>query len=286
MGKRTVTEAYIFSKCRKTFNSSFAISGIYKIENKINHKVYIGQSKNIKHRFHSHIYKCFILNYNHPLYCSIRKYGIQNFTFTIIKKTFDLDLWEVFFTKLYNSADSEYGYNILTGREHPEYLTKEIMTKRKNTYKKRGYIYDAEMLKYLSDIRKGEKNGFYGKHHTEDTLKINREAHSKKVVCIETGVVYQSIKEASNKMNLNKTCIGLCCNGKSITCGGYHWRFYEKEFIPCEKHQKMKRYYYKCFDPIQQEIVFYYVLANRLRRHKELYKNIQIGSCVIEGDEK
>ena len=147
-------------KTYKTYNV------VNKIENKINHKVYIGQSKNIKHRFHSHIYKCFILNYNHPLYCSIRKYGIQNFTFTIIKKTFDLDLWEVFFTKLYNSADSEYGYNILTGREFPEYLTKEIMTKRKNTYKKRGYIYDAEMLKYLSDIRKGEKNSFYGKHHT------------------------------------------------------------------------------------------------------------------------
>ncbi len=284
MGKRTVTEAYIFSKCRKTFNSSFAISGIYKIENKINHKVYIGQSKNIKHRFHSHIYKCFILNYNHPLYCSIRKYGIQNFTFTIIKKTFDLDLWEVFFIKLYNSADSEYGYNILTGREYPEYLTKGIMTKRKNTYKKRGYIYDAEMLKYLSDIRKGEKNGFYGKHHTEDTLKINREAHSKKVVCIETGKLYNSILDAAKENNLNSTYIGRCCNGIAFTCGGYHWKFYGKDNIVCKQPKKHKYYYSKCFDPIKKEIVFYYVLHNRLRRNKDLYKNIQIGNCIIKGE--
>lgn len=30
------------------------ISGIYKIENLINHKVYIGQSKDIKSRFNQH----------------------------------------------------------------------------------------------------------------------------------------------------------------------------------------------------------------------------------------
>lgn len=30
--------------------------GIYKIENNINHKIYIGQSKNIEKRWKSHIY--------------------------------------------------------------------------------------------------------------------------------------------------------------------------------------------------------------------------------------
>ena len=145
MGKRSFKKAfkaqdeyedlYLQNKSKKFFDKSFAISGIYKIENKINHKIYIGQSKNIRVRFYTHIYNCFTLNKKHPLYCAIRKYGINNFTFSIIKKTYDLDLWEVFFTNLYNSADSKYGYNILTGREHPEYLTKEIMTKRKNTYK-------------------------------------------------------------------------------------------------------------------------------------------------------
>lgn len=283
MGKRKVTEDYIFLKSGKVFNSSFAIPGIYKIENKINHKIYIGQSKNIKYRFHSHFYKCFVLNYNHPLYCSIRKYGIQNFTFTIIKKTYDLDLWEVFFIKLYQSANSEYGYNILTGREFPDYLIREIMAKRKNTLKKRGYIYDAEMLKYLSDLRKGEKNGFYGKHHTNEAIEKNRKAHCKKIVCIETGKTYNSILEAAKECNVNSTCISLCCKGSSVTAGGYHWKYYGKEYIQCNKPKKMKCYYNKCLDPIQNEVVFYYVLHNRIRRHKELYKNIKIGNCVIKG---
>ena len=46
---------------------------------------------------------------------------------------------------------------------------------------------------------------------------------NKKVVCIETGEVFDSIKEA------NKWCngrhVGCCCRGVRATCGGYHWKF-------------------------------------------------------------
>lgn len=277
-------DPYLQNKTKKFFDKGFAVSGIYKIENKINHKVYIGQSKNIRVRFYTHIYNCFTLNKNHPLYCAIRKYGINKFTFTIIKKTYDLDLWEVFFIKLYNSANSEYGYNILTGREFPEYLINSVMKKREYTFKKRGYIYSPEMLRYMSDSRKGNKNVFYGKHHNEETLKINREAHSKKVICVETGKLYNSILDAAKENNLNSTYIGRCCNGIAFTCGGYHWKFYGKENIICKQPKKHKYYYSKCFDPIKKEIVFYYVLHNRLRRNKDLYKNIQIGNCIIKGE--
>ena len=43
-----------------------------------------------------------------------------------------------------------------------------------------------------------------------------------KVVCIETGVIYNSIKEA------NEWCGGNVCNvckGRSKTAGGYHWKY-------------------------------------------------------------
>ena len=46
----------------------------------------------------------------------------------------------------------------------------------------------------------------------------------------------------------------------------------------------MKCYYNKCFDPIQKDVVYYYILMNRLRRHRDLYKDIKIGNCVIKGD--
>ena len=36
---------------------------------------------------------------------------------------------------------------------------------------------------------------------------------------------FKSIKEASIETNINRLCIGLCCNGKRETAGGYRWSF-------------------------------------------------------------
>lgn len=46
-----------------------------------------------------------------------------------------------------------------------------------------------------------------------------------KVRCVETGVVYLSLKEASALTGINKGCIWNCCTGKQLTAGGYHWEY-------------------------------------------------------------
>ena len=63
--------------------------GIYKITNKVNYKVYIGQSINIEERWKHH--KLYYSNkklkeYNTKFYRAIRKYGIENFDFEIIEE--------------------------------------------------------------------------------------------------------------------------------------------------------------------------------------------------------
>lgn len=61
----------------------------------------------------------------------------------------------------------------------------------------------------------------------------------KKVQCIETGVIYKSIKDAGRKLNICAENISAVCNqtvrhnGKGVkyiikTAGGYHWRFVEE----------------------------------------------------------
>lgn len=50
-------------------------------------------------------------------------------------------------------------------------------------------------------------------------------ALSKKVLCVETGVIYQSTQEIQRKIGLPQSNICLCCNGKQKTCGGYHWKY-------------------------------------------------------------
>ena len=92
----------------------FTISGIYKIENLINHKVYIGQSKDILYRLKTgHL--VIKSEVNPHLRKAFEKYGFDNFSFEIIKQTYDLNYWEVFLIQIYRSTNKKYGYNILPG---------------------------------------------------------------------------------------------------------------------------------------------------------------------------
>ena len=90
---------------------------IYKIENNINHKVYIGQTvKPIEKRFRQHKN-----NYDKPyfsqllLYQAFKKYGIENFSFEEIEEIEDskLDEREKYWIKYYNSYSK--GYNSTLG---------------------------------------------------------------------------------------------------------------------------------------------------------------------------
>jgi group I intron endonuclease len=89
-------------------------SGIYKITNLLNNKVYIGQSKNIPNRFKGHIRQ---RSRNYPLYNSFRKYGIDNFKFEVIEYADIniLDELEIKYIKKYKSLINENGYNIKDG---------------------------------------------------------------------------------------------------------------------------------------------------------------------------
>lgn len=44
-----------------------------------------------------------------------------------------------------------------------------------------------------------------------------------KVKCIETGKVYDSLREAERDTGCAHTHISDCIRGKQKTCGGYHW---------------------------------------------------------------
>lgn len=90
--------------------------GIYKITNMINNKCYIGQSTNIKKRWNRHKNGPFnkkYKEYNCPLYRAIRKYGLENFNFEIIEecRKEDLEDKELFWIRLYNSNNKNFGYN-------------------------------------------------------------------------------------------------------------------------------------------------------------------------------
>lgn len=103
------------------------ISGIYKITNLINGKIYIGQSVDIEKRFSDHKYASNWKNaqdYNSPIHCAFRKYGIENFSLEIIEEippiNDELNSKEIFYISFYDSTNSSIGYNILPGGKVPD----------------------------------------------------------------------------------------------------------------------------------------------------------------------
>lgn len=69
-------------------------------------------------------------------------------------------------------------------------------------------------------------------HQTPDEKEKSKMAYNKvkyNVLCIETGVIYESSHEIERLLNLPHQNIDSACHRKG-TCGGYHW-----ERIPVEK---------------------------------------------------
>lgn len=91
--------------------------GVYKIENIINKKIYIGQSKNIYKRWYSH--RSDYKNKDYPIYQAMRKYGIKNFIFSIIEECSieNLSDREDYWISYYNSYVPN-GYNIAKAETH------------------------------------------------------------------------------------------------------------------------------------------------------------------------
>ena len=93
---------------------------IYKITNRINGKVYIGQTtRPLTVRWKQH---CNPANTNCiALHRAIQKYGKENFTVEQIDVACDIDELnekEIYWIKFYDSVNSEKGYNLKVGGEH------------------------------------------------------------------------------------------------------------------------------------------------------------------------
>ena len=96
------------------------MTGIYKITNNINGKIYIGQAVNIAARWKEHLYRPFkdtYDEYNSHLYNSIRLYGIENFSFSVVEICAEEELneKEIFWIDFYNSYNPSVGYNSTLG---------------------------------------------------------------------------------------------------------------------------------------------------------------------------
>lgn len=195
--------------------------GIYQIVNLIDGKKYVGSSKNLYNRKSKHIYTLRTNSHrNCYLQRAFNKYGEVNFSFEIIEFVSteeELLPREQYYIELYQVCDRDKGYNLIV--DATRHIPSEE-TKLKISLAHQGKTISEETKIKMSLAQKGSKNYNYGK-----TGALN--PASKKVICIETGVIYDGLSEADRILNIDFANIFKCCKGKQKTAGGYHWKYYD-----------------------------------------------------------
>lgn len=174
--------------------------GIYQVKNKINNKIYIGQSIDIERRWNQHKYgKGSIILKN-----AIEKYGLDNFEFTILEEVkTDTKTKEQITEELYKKEQFwfdkqkpyEGGYNInKTAKPNETNFTR-----------------DKDLGKKISRIK--IENNHTGKPIIQYTLdgKFIKE--------------WPSSASVQRELGFNARNVGGCANRNTLTSNGFIWRF-------------------------------------------------------------
>jgi group I intron endonuclease len=236
---------------------------VYKATSKTTGKVYCGYTmQSLERRAYWHKIESRDMKNTCHFYCAIRKYGFDDFVWDIIVGSDSIDfllLSEKYYVENHNLIKE--GYNSRPGGwgSKPTEETRKKMSEAKigTTHSKetRQKISLANIGKHemseenrekLLNVLIGNKH-FLGKKHTEETKKQIREklkGHSfseetrrkigeacsrkqTKVLCVETNIVYNSVKLASDSVGGTKQGIRCAINGVFKTYKGFHWSKHE-----------------------------------------------------------
>lgn len=181
---------------------------IYLITNTSNKKCYVGQTtKSAEHRWKQHIKCSKYSEYSHyALYRAFNKYGVDKFTFEVIVSNVPIELLNDLETNCITAYDGMLGYN---------------MVPIGNSMK--GYKFTEEVLTHLSNVRKGRVPVNKGKKFPERSGRNHPRA--KEVICLTTGVVYESALAAANDLQLQHSSVVAVCNGRRGTTKGFMFKY-------------------------------------------------------------
>lgn len=204
-------------------------------------------------------------------YNAIQKYGWDNFKHEILYSGLskeEAEKKEIELIAYYNSTDRNYGYNFSNGGNCVGTMLpatkKKISIANKGNQYGVGHIVSKESRSKISIAMIGNQHGqgqkmsdeikekLAASHKTDGfrkkLSKINtgkkcsnqtkkkisqscKGLGCKKVICVETGMIYDSILEAQKTLSKKSNHISECCQGKRKTAGGYHWKYVETEVI-------------------------------------------------------
>ena len=170
---------------------------------------------------------------NQYFFDAIVKYGWENFQHIIIADGLSKDdacgLEKALIAGC-KTTDPNYGYNMSKGGESGTYGAKLSDEFREKARKRMlgplnpnyGKKFSADTLGKLSAARKGKLTP-----GRLDALKKLHEHNKRKVICIDTGIVYESISDASHATNTPIRGIRSVCDGEYKRSHGRQWAYYD-----------------------------------------------------------
>ena len=223
---------------------------VYMHKNKINGKIYIGITKR-KPQYRWNNGKGYDNQYFKR---AIKKYGFDNFEHIILCENLtqkQAEQKEIEYIAYYKSSERDFGYNISKGGMVNNGVPCKDVTKQKISKANKG-INNGMYGKHHSEkekqkISEASKKMWQDKCHREKMLKtLQKNRHDfekghvpwnkgkkgipawnrKKVICIDTNEIFNSIAEAEKIKNVNN--VSCCCNGKRKSTKGLHFKFYEE----------------------------------------------------------
>lgn len=225
-----------------------ATTSVYLHRNKINGKVYVGITSDVRRRWRGDglYYKG-----NEHFYRAIQKYGWSNFEHAVLFEGLTRDEAcekEVELIALYNATDPNFGYNKSAGGE------KTTLGLKFSEYTKR--LIGKKAKERLSSP---EKHPMFGKHFSKESRAKMSKAHkgkvlteehrahiskaqrgkfagaenpmAKKVICLDCGTVFDTLTAAGEFAGVSRVAIQRCCKGLSKSAGGKHWSYYDTEEV-------------------------------------------------------
>lgn len=202
---------------------------IYKIQNNINGKVYIGKTlQTIEERFKEHCRSSKQKDKeNRPLYRAFNKYGIENFIITQIEECSEkiVNEREKYWIEYYGSF--KYGYNATKGGDGKSYLDYDLIF---SLWKQGKTIQEITKIIQCSSDSVQKVLNMNNISHRERIIQSKKQQY-KQIAQIDkdTGVilkVFPSIQAAYNFLGKQHSGhIAAVCKGTRKTAYGFKWQY-------------------------------------------------------------
>ena len=235
---------------------------IYKLWNEVNDKLYIGQTTDLSKRARNG------RGYSgcSHLYHAIQQYGWDVFHYEVLaecESQEEANTLEIYYISFYDTTNSNKGYNLSSGGavkttnietkekisksvkqlwQNPSYATKTKEGNKKSWTSERRDKQREQIQKmrdstdFQNKAQEGFKKWYNGLSKEEqDTLTEKRTVRKrKKVICLTTGEIFNSMREACDKYHLDGGSLTKACQGKlkhtgkhPITGDKLTWTYYQ-----------------------------------------------------------